>query len=453
MSTVEILIGQLIPNPSNRTVRDIGELTESIRNKGILEPLIVAPALDVPLSDDLPRQYALIAGHRRLAAAAAAGLDLVECKIREDLDTKQLQLEAALEENIHRSDLTPIEEAQAYQELLEFPGYTIAKLSKATGRAQTTVKSRLALMKLGEPMREQIHEGQISITDAQVFADYASKPAALKELADTVGTGNFKYTVERLRHRDEVEKTAAKTGKALAADNVTVIDPVDRWNTDIATHLIELGIDPANHIECAGHAAFVQRATGKAVYVCTQAKVHARPKPATQRERMAKTDPALAQRQAEADRLFEQLRVAARLRRRHLGEVAARATDELPLSLLRTVLVELIDDCPQNFFEDIWAGFAPVAGAAITDVRGISSDEIAELISDLSLQQLAMLCGLFSNTWEENSLEEDAGAFAAVTAPDAAWRDLVGGPFAYEWSEPELRWIGGDATALPDNDE
>lgn len=176
-------------NNPRRDLGDLTELTASITAKGILEPLVLAPINGV--------EWLLIAGHRRHAAAKAAGLTTAPALVHDDLDTPTKQLEAMLIENTQRTDLTPVEEAQAYQALLDF-GSTIPKVAKATGRAVKTVKGRLALTKLPETTLTRIHNGQISLEDANTLTEFAGTPE-YKTLVRDVGTSQFKYTVERIR--------------------------------------------------------------------------------------------------------------------------------------------------------------------------------------------------------------------------------------------------------------
>lgn len=175
-------------NP-RKDVGDIGDLTASIKAHGVLEPLVVAPN---------GNGYQLITGHRRLAAAGKAGLDAVPVVVRADLDTEPRQLEAMLIENTQRVDLTPVEEAQAYAQLVAFPGYTPGKAAKATGRSLKTVKSRLAIAGLPEVALERIHNGQITLHDAEVIAEFTGT-SQFDHVLNAAGLTNFEWTVQRAR--------------------------------------------------------------------------------------------------------------------------------------------------------------------------------------------------------------------------------------------------------------
>jgi ParB/RepB/Spo0J family partition protein len=204
-NTVENLpLSRVLPHGKNpRTeLAALDELTESIKAQGVLEPLIVAPLNGT--------QYTIIAGHRRREAAKKAGLLNVPCWIREDLDTPDKQLAAMLVENTQRVDLTPIEEADAYAQLVAFPGWNQAKAAKATGRDAKTVKARIAIAKLPDTARAKVASGQATLADATALAGYTGKPE-YSRLEGYLGTANFGYEIERLRR----EKNAGALATAV----------------------------------------------------------------------------------------------------------------------------------------------------------------------------------------------------------------------------------------------
>lgn len=108
------------PDNPRQVVTADEELVDSVRAVGVLEPLVVAPPHSgIPARSMHGATWVLIAGHRRLAAAKAAGLDTVPAIARTDLTSRAAQVEAMLVENLHRADLTPVEEGDAYQLLLD----------------------------------------------------------------------------------------------------------------------------------------------------------------------------------------------------------------------------------------------------------------------------------------------------------------------------------------------
>lgn len=199
----ELSTDQLVIHPKN-VRKDLGivtDLANSISAQGIMQPLVVAPYLvDKPYGE--VSKYVIIAGHRRHAAAQLANLDVLPCVIREDLDIEPKQLEAMLVENTQRTDLTITEEAEAYQSLLEFDGYTIKSVAKATGRSQNLVRSRIALTKLSDEAKGKIEDRTLNIDQALVLTEFAADQAATERLlkvADRPSEWAFQLTKEQKR--------------------------------------------------------------------------------------------------------------------------------------------------------------------------------------------------------------------------------------------------------------
>lgn len=172
-------VDQIVPHPGNvrNDVGDLEELVASIRVKGILQPLLVAPH---PTREG---DFVLLAGHRRLAAAKRVGLRTVPVTIRRDLTDDAAQLEVMLSENLQRADLTVMEEAKAYQTLIEFPGYSVDRIAKKTGRSASTVRRRLELTHTPETVQDQIVSGDVPLERALVIAQVEDDPQAVEELA------------------------------------------------------------------------------------------------------------------------------------------------------------------------------------------------------------------------------------------------------------------------------
>ena len=181
MNTVyrELHIDQLVPHPQNirKAVGDVVGLANSITTNGIISPLLVTPHPEHP-----EEKYLIIAGHTRRDAAALANVDSVPCIVDDSLDTLDKQLAKMLVENTQRTDLTVTEEAEAYQALLEFPGYNIKTVAKATGRSQSLVRSRIALTKLSDDAKGKIEDRTLNIEQALVLVDFTDDEAATKRL-------------------------------------------------------------------------------------------------------------------------------------------------------------------------------------------------------------------------------------------------------------------------------
>jgi ParB family chromosome partitioning protein len=135
----------------------VEELAESIRTQGIIQPLVVTPEGD---------GYAIIAGERRWRAARRAGLESVPVVVRQVADDREL-LELALVENLQRSDLNPIEEAEAYAALQEKFGLSQEAVASRVGKARTTVTNSLRLLRLPDEVLELLREGQLTAGQAR----------------------------------------------------------------------------------------------------------------------------------------------------------------------------------------------------------------------------------------------------------------------------------------------
>jgi ParB family transcriptional regulator, chromosome partitioning protein len=168
-----IPVDQVRPNPDQprKALGDLRELTESIRQKGVLEPLLVR---------FVPREgcYYIISGERRYHSARAAGLREVPVieKMADDAET----LEIALIENIQRKDLTPFEEAEGLQRLIDNFSYTHEDVAKKIGRSRSSVSETLMLRKIPELIRKKIIES--GLTSKSLLLEVAKQPTERKML-------------------------------------------------------------------------------------------------------------------------------------------------------------------------------------------------------------------------------------------------------------------------------
>lgn len=149
---------------------DLEDLARSIREKGLLQPLVVRPR-----GDD---SYEIVAGERRWRAAQRAAIHEVPVLIREMSDGQALEI--ALIENIQRSDLNALEEARAYGQLLEQFAYTQQQLADSIGKSRSHIANTLRLLSLPESVRRHIEEGQLTAGHARALVA-ADSPADLAE--------------------------------------------------------------------------------------------------------------------------------------------------------------------------------------------------------------------------------------------------------------------------------
>lgn len=202
-----ILITALSPHPDNprKQLGDLSELTESIKTFGVLQNLTVVPGEE-------EGQYTVVCGHRRLAAALKAGLKELPCQIIENMDRKT-QLSTMLLENMQRSDLTPQEEAQGFQMMLELGG-SIAEICKQTGLSETKVRHRVKLNELDQKLLAEKMKGEISINDL-IKLERIKDPARRNEALGKIGTNNFDWAVENAITEERKEYVLAKLTELL----------------------------------------------------------------------------------------------------------------------------------------------------------------------------------------------------------------------------------------------
>jgi ParB family chromosome partitioning protein len=158
-----IALGKITPSPDQpRKYFDdtsIEELANSIRRHGIIQPLIVEPAAD--------GLYRIVAGERRWRAAALAGLKEVPVLIREL--GRERRLEVALVENVQREDLNPVDEAEAYRQLMEVTNLTQEEVAERVGKSRSAVANALRLLNLPAAAMEALRAGQLSAGHARAL--------------------------------------------------------------------------------------------------------------------------------------------------------------------------------------------------------------------------------------------------------------------------------------------
>ncbi len=174
-------VNKIVPNReqprTHFSEESLEELAQSIRENGVIQPLIVTDG-----DDDT---YSLIAGERRLRASILAGLREVPVVTMEVSDDNTL-LELALIENIQRTDLNPIEEAEAYQRLIEKFNYTQEEAAKKVGKKRSTVSNSLRLLNLPDSIKEDIVAGLLSEGHGRALLRVANNHLVLKEIRDKV---------------------------------------------------------------------------------------------------------------------------------------------------------------------------------------------------------------------------------------------------------------------------
>ena len=153
----EILPGDAQPRQRFDDAK-LTELAESIKNHGVIQPIVVRKR---------GGQYEIIAGERRWRAAQKAGLTEIPAVISDAAAEDTLTI--ALVENLQREDLNPIEEAEAFHRLHESLGYSQLEIAEAVGKDRTTVANSLRLLKLPQPVRQQVLDGELSMGHARAL--------------------------------------------------------------------------------------------------------------------------------------------------------------------------------------------------------------------------------------------------------------------------------------------
>ena len=159
----KIPIEQISPNPDQPRKRfsddDLDDLTASIREKGVIQPLIVRKVADA--------RFEIVAGERRWRAAQRAQLHELPVVVREFTDVEVL--EVAIIENIQRADLNPVEEAAGYRQLMDRFGHTQEKMAEALGKSRSHIANLLRLLNLPEAVLEMVRQGSLSAGHARAL--------------------------------------------------------------------------------------------------------------------------------------------------------------------------------------------------------------------------------------------------------------------------------------------
>lgn len=169
------------------------QLAESVRVNGVLQPLLVRPLAT--------GNYQIIAGERRWRAAKIAGLSEVPVVIRDDLSEEQV-MQVALIENLQRENLNPIEEAQGYRELIDTYKMTQDQLSKALGKARSSIANSLGLLTLPIGVRDLLADGRLSAGHCKALKAIKD-PALMTEIAVRASEGELSVrSIEAIAKRE-----------------------------------------------------------------------------------------------------------------------------------------------------------------------------------------------------------------------------------------------------------
>jgi len=211
-SLTEIPVDQIDANPRQpRKAFDptsLDELARSLKSAGMIQPVVVRR---------MPEgRWQLIAGERRWRAARQAGLERIPALVREATDAESLEL--ALVENLLREDLNPMEEAEAYQQILTEFGWTQEELAQRVGRDRSTIANCLRLLRLPRPIQEDLRAGRLAMGHARALLSLTDRAEQLK-LRDEIlaHSWSVRATEEGVEKRRARPSPARRRSVELAA--------------------------------------------------------------------------------------------------------------------------------------------------------------------------------------------------------------------------------------------
>lgn len=230
---IEVNPHDIVPNPRQpRTVfdeEDLAELVHSVREFGVMQPVVVRTT---------DAGYELIMGERRTRAAREAGLATIPAIVRETSD--QDLLRDALLENLHRSNLNPLEEASAYEQLLDDFGITHEQLATRIGRSRPQVSNTLRLLKLPVAVQQRVAAGVLSAGHARAILSLDT-PEQMSRLADKIVNEDLSVRSAEAAAKT-IEGSTGRAAKPQAGARRAYLDDVatrlgDRLNTRVKVNL------------------------------------------------------------------------------------------------------------------------------------------------------------------------------------------------------------------------
>ncbi|MDA5109444.1 ParB/RepB/Spo0J family partition protein [Brevibacillus thermoruber] len=202
-SVTEIAVGDIRPNPYQPRKEfeptAIEELAQSIKEHGIIQPLIVRKSI---------KGFELVAGERRLRAAKAVGLKKVPAVVKAYSD--QQLMEIALIENLQREDLNPLEEAEAYEKLIAHHSYTQEQLAQKIGKSRPHVANMLRLLQLPKKIREMVSVSALSMGHARALLSVEKESVQLQLANDVVNKGLSVRQLEEMVKQLNVSRETKK---------------------------------------------------------------------------------------------------------------------------------------------------------------------------------------------------------------------------------------------------
>lgn len=424
---------QLKPHPKNVRATAVAdaEMVASVAAHGIHQPLVVAP------HPTLDGDYTVIMGHRRLDAAKKAGLDVVPVLVRHDLLTEQAQIAAMVQENLHRQDLTVVEEADAVQAMLAFDGWDAKRVAAETGLSARRVKARAKLTRLGEDQRTALAAGQLTLERAMVLADFVGTDQE-QDLLAVAGTPetSWEWHLKRAKEaRAWAKRRPAVVNEHEAAGVPVVPAPeIPTWRNDCPWQPAKF--ETPQEAATAGASVIVSDTSDDVQYVLPRAV----PAPGE----VSAADEARAARKALTDELDAELATVSAVEDEWIrGTVlpAAARGDERTLR----VIARHYQDATQAYgaYWELHERQARILGLPNTNLT--APDRKAQVASALAGRALTELAALFVLAM----LRPRGLGHRAYEVPSDAtlvWFELRQA-LGWEWLDPETRAVhelGGD---------
>ena len=230
-SIQEIPTGELDTNPNQPRQsfddESIAQLAESIRDQGVLQPLLVVPSTG--------GRYRIVAGERRYRAGRLAGLETLPCIVK-DIDVVR-QMEIALIENLQREDLNPLEAARGIQALMKQCGYTQEKVSARLGKSRPAVANLLRLLTLPDEVMEMVRDGRLTAGHARVLAGLESREEQIRLAHLAAEEGMSVRRLEQLASSVKTQKNVRKRKPAVLPPELNELQDKLRLKTGLKSTL------------------------------------------------------------------------------------------------------------------------------------------------------------------------------------------------------------------------
>ena len=214
----QIPLAQIAPNPDQPrktfTESELSDLAASIREKGVLQPILLRAV------SGRPYMYEIVAGERRFRASKLAGLTEIPALIKQI--TPENAMEIALIENVQRENLNPIEESNAYKNIMEKCGYELSDVARLIGKSESYIRNIMRLNTLPPDVKEMVEQGKISASHARTIA-VAQEPSALAHqiIEKNISVADTEKMVRGTARRSTSRAYASKT---IDADTVRDIE-------------------------------------------------------------------------------------------------------------------------------------------------------------------------------------------------------------------------------------